>query len=92
MLIILFTCRAPNPITHALSLQGHTSLEALAISEVHALAGENITAQVVITSDVDSKRAKIIQQHYSTFQMSAESTAADLIFELSGKPAYTWFQ
>lgn len=38
MTLILFTTVAPHPLTHELSHQGHMVYEALAVSEVYALA------------------------------------------------------
>lgn len=68
MTIILFTTRAPHPLTDEL-MKGFTVYEALAISEVFALAQEHPEAQIIITAGVDARRAMVIQRHYPTISM-----------------------
>jgi hypothetical protein len=58
MNFILFTAIAPSPLADQLRVHGHVVLEALAISEVLALAEEHGNAQILIVADVDEERAK----------------------------------
>ncbi|HKD79531.1 MAG TPA: hypothetical protein VKH81_07540 [Candidatus Angelobacter sp.] len=60
-----------------------STYEALAISEVLALAAEHPNAHVVIAPDVNRVRAKIIQQHHPTFAPKPNATVADIVWELS---------
>lgn len=83
MMIILFTRSLPNAISDELSRQGHTVHEALAISEVLALAEQHPEAQIVIAADVEPARVNVIEQHHPTMQLTADTTAADVIFQLS---------
>lgn len=69
MTLILFTTVAPCTLTDELSLQGHEVYEAVAISEVLALAEQYPAASIVITSDVDQTRASVIQQHWPTVRL-----------------------
>jgi hypothetical protein len=80
--LILFTTHAPHVLTDQLILAGHPVFEALAISEVLALAEEHQGAQIVIGADVEEERAKVIQQHYPTIQLKADATLADILWEL----------
>lgn len=57
--LILFCTQAPNPLTDELLHQGHQVYEALAVSEVYALADQHPTATILITADVDQGRAKV---------------------------------
>jgi hypothetical protein len=68
--IILFTTRAPHPLAGELAGAGFEVHEALAISEVFALAERYPSAQIVITSGIDATRARIIQQRYPTVVIS----------------------
>jgi hypothetical protein len=52
-----FTTRAPNTLTDELSQQGYTVYEALAVSDVYALADQHPLATIIITADVDRERA-----------------------------------
>ena len=60
MIVILFTTAAPDPLTGEPSQQGHTVYEAVAISEVYALADQHPLATIIITADVDPNE----QEHY----------------------------
>jgi hypothetical protein len=64
MTLILFTTQAPNPLAAQLSQQGHQVFEAIAISEVLALAEQHPTAEIIIDAGVAPGTAKVIQQHY----------------------------
>ena len=64
MILILFTTRAPCSLTEQLSHQGHQVFEAIAISEVYALADQHPKATIIMTADIDPERAKAIQHHY----------------------------
>lgn len=37
----------------------------------------------MIAADVEDEAAKVVQQHYPTMQLKADTTAADVIFEFS---------
>jgi hypothetical protein len=74
VIVILFTPRAPNPLTEGLAHQGHTIYEAIAISEVYALADQHPQAQIIITADIDPERAKAIQHHYPTMHLKPAAT------------------
>jgi len=69
VIVILFTTRAPDTLTDELSHQGYTIYEALAVSDVYALAHQHPQAQIIITADVDPERAKAIQYHYPTIYL-----------------------
>lgn len=81
--LILFTDRAPHPFTEELSHQGHQVFEAVAISEVYALADQHQNATIIITADVHPERAKAIQHHYTTLDLKPEATIKDVVWELS---------
>jgi len=76
--LILFTTIAPHPLTEELSRQGYQVYEALAVSEVLALAEQHPTASIIITPDVDQRRARVIQQHWPTVRLHKEFTALDV--------------
>jgi hypothetical protein len=69
LVVILFSTRSPHSLAAELIADGHTVYEALAVSEVFALVQEHPEAQIVITGDVDPKRAKAIQQRYPTITL-----------------------
>jgi hypothetical protein len=81
--LILFTTVAPHPLTHELSHQGHTVYEAIAISEVYALADQHPQAQIILTAYIDPERARAIQHHYPTLHLKADATVHDIVWELS---------
>jgi len=83
MTLILFTTQAPDPLAEELSQQGHIVHEAIAISEVLALAEQHPNASVVITAGVDHERAKMIQQHYRAMHLKATASVKDILWELS---------
>lgn len=87
MTLILFTKSAPDPLVEELSHQGHQVFEAIAISEVYALADQHPMATIIITADIDPERAKAIQHHYPTLQLKANATVQDVVWELSLKSA-----
>ena len=78
MTIILFTTRAPNTLSVELTGQGREVYEALAISEVLALAEQHPASQILITPEVDQKRASMIQQHYPTIRMHGQFRLMDV--------------
>jgi len=80
--VILFTTGAPSVLAAELSQAGINVYEALAISEALALATSHFDAHIVITADVEPRRASAIQEHYATLTLKAGATAADLIWEL----------
>jgi hypothetical protein len=87
MALILFTGKAPNPLTDGLSQQGHTVYEAIAISEVYALADQHPLATIIMTADIDPERAKAIQHHYPTLYLKPAATVQDIVWELNLKSA-----
>lgn len=87
MTLILFTTSAPNSFTEDLSHQGHQVYEAIAISEVYALADQHPKAAIIITAEVDPERAKAIQHHYPTLHLKANATVQDIFWELNLKGA-----
>jgi hypothetical protein len=82
MTLILFTTVAPDTLTDELSHQGYTVHEAIAISEVYALADQHPLAQIIITADIDPERAKAIQHHYPTLHLKPAATVKDIVWEL----------
>jgi hypothetical protein len=82
MTLILFTTIAPDPLAEELSRQGHTVYEALAVSEVYALADQHPKAQIILTADIDPERAKAIQHHYPTLHLKADASARDIVWEI----------
>jgi hypothetical protein len=87
MILILFTTSTPDPLAEELSQQGHQVFEAIAISEVLALAEQHSSASIVITAGVDHERAKVIQQHYPTMHLKPNATVKDILWELDLKGA-----
>lgn len=83
MTLILLTTIAPHALTHELSHQGHTVYEALAVSEVYALADQHPHATIIITTGVDPERAKAIQHHYPTLQLRPAATVRDILWEIA---------
>jgi hypothetical protein len=83
VILILFCTQAPNPLTDELSHQGHKVYEAVAISEVYALADQHPLARIIMTADIDPERAKAIQHHYLTLHLKADATVRDIVWELS---------
>jgi hypothetical protein len=83
VIVILFTTRPPDTLSDELSHQGHTVYEALAVSDVYALADQHPQAQIIITADVDPERAKAIQHHYPTMHLKADATVREIVWELS---------
>jgi hypothetical protein len=80
--LILFTAHARNTLADELTRQGHEVYEALTISEVLALAEQQRNAQIIIAAEVETKRAKVIQEHYATLHLQRNATAADVVWEL----------
>jgi hypothetical protein len=60
MTLILFTDTAPHSLAEELTHQGHRVFEAVAISEVYALADQHPNATIVITAEVHPERAKAV--------------------------------
>jgi predicted nicotinamide N-methyase len=87
VIVILFTTRPPDTLSDELSHQGHTVYEALAVSDVYALADQHPQAQIIITADVDPERAKAIQHHYPTMHLKPNATVQDIVWELNLKGA-----
>jgi hypothetical protein len=68
--------------------QGHEVYEAIAISEVLALADQHPMATIIMTADIDPERAKAVQQHYPTLHLKPSATVQDILWELNlGKGA-----
>lgn len=83
MILIQFTTIAPHPLTDELSRQCHHVYEALAVSEVYALADQHPLATIIITADIDPDRAKAIQHHYPTLHLKPTATVRDIVWEVS---------
>jgi hypothetical protein len=81
--LILFTTTAPYPLTEELSRQGYRVSEALALSEVLALADEGPSATIIITAEVDPELATVIEQHYPALHLQPNATVQDVVWELS---------
>lgn len=69
MTLILFTTRAPSALADELVREGHEVFEALAISEVLALAEQHPNSGIVIAPEVEQERANVIQQHWPTVRL-----------------------
>jgi len=85
MTLILFTMIAPDPMAEELSRQGHMVYEALAVSEVYALADQHPQAQIILTADIDPERAKAIQHHYPTLHLKSAATVREILWELKSE-------
>lgn len=83
MTVILFTDRAPHPLTEGLMHQGHQVFEAISISEVYALADQHRLATIIITAEVHPERARAIQHHYTTLHLQPNATVRDIVWEVS---------
>src|SRR5258708_5086471 len=83
MILLLFTDRAPYPLTEELMHQGHQVFEAMANSEVFDFADQHTASPIIITADVQPERAKAIQHHYQTLHLKANATVRDIIWEVS---------
>lgn len=83
MTLIVFCTTARDPLTDELQHQGHQVFEALAISEVFALADQHPSATIIITADVHPERVKAIQHHYPTIHLKANATVRDIMWEVS---------
>jgi hypothetical protein len=87
MTLIMFTTSVPDPLAAELSRQGHHVLEAIAVSEVFALADEHPSATIIITCDINPERANVMQ-HYPTMHLKPGATVQDILWELNlGKGA-----
>ncbi len=78
MTVILFTAHAPDTLSDDLDRHGHEVYEALAISEVLALAEQHLNSAIIIAPDVDQARASVIQQHYPTVRLHEEFAIQDI--------------
>ena len=83
MTLILFTTTAPHPLADELAHQGIRVFEAVAISEVYALADQHLNATIIITADVDPERARAVQYHYTTLHLKPGATVQDIVWEVS---------
>jgi hypothetical protein len=57
--------------------------EAVAISEVYALADQHPNATIIITGDVHPERANAIQHHHMTLHLKPNATVKDVLWEIS---------
>jgi hypothetical protein len=57
--------------------------EALAISEVYALADQHPRSTIIIAADIDPDRAKAIQHRYPTLHLMLGATVAEVIWALN---------
>ena len=77
--ILLWTDKAPNPLTDGLIKAGFQVWEALAVSEVLALCETKNIDVVVITADVDESRCPGLKQHHMTIKLKPNTNTGDLI-------------
>jgi len=80
--VVLFTRCLPNRLTDPLIAAGFHVWEALALSEVTFLCETEDIRMVIITSDVDEERCRILQQRLPTMVLKPEATASDVIAAL----------
>lgn len=78
MTLILFTTRAPSTLADQLALYGHEVFEALAISEVLALAEQHPNVNIVVAPEVGQERASVIEQHWPTIRLHKRFKVADV--------------
>jgi hypothetical protein len=78
MIMILFTTHAPCTLADDFARQGHDVYEALAISEVIALALQHPNSGIVIAPGIDQNRASVIQQHWPAVRLHEQFTAMDV--------------
>jgi hypothetical protein len=69
-------------LTDPLIAVGFHVWEALALSEVTFLCETEDVRLVIITSDVDEERCRILQQQLPTMVLRPEAKASDVIAEL----------
>jgi hypothetical protein len=69
VILILFTTSAPNALADELAHHGHDVYEALAISEVLALAEQYPNSRIVIMPEVEEERANVVRQHWPTVRL-----------------------
>ena len=86
MTLLLFTTQAPYTLADELLLQGHEVCEAIAISEVLALAEQHPSATIIIKGEIDPERAKVMQ-HYPSLHLKPRATVKDILWELHLKGA-----
>jgi hypothetical protein len=67
--LILFTTHAPSALVDQIARHGHEVFEALAVSEVLALAEQHPNSLIVITPEIEQERATVIQQHWPTMRL-----------------------
>lgn len=82
MTLILFSPEAASRLSHDLASAGIQTYEALAISEVLALAHERPYAPIVVAPEIECERAKLILQHHPILRLKPNATANDVIWEL----------
>ena len=92
MTLILFTTHAPNALANELAQKGHEVYEALAISEVLGLAEVQPDAQIIITPEIGQDRARVIQEHYPTVQLSQNVAVERIIWELCSRTSTSELQ
>jgi hypothetical protein len=83
MVLILVVPHAAHPLTAELSLQRHKVLEALTPMEVLGFLEQHPAATIVITAEVDSERAGVLQRNYSVVQLRPQATVKDVLWELN---------
>lgn len=78
-----FARRGELSLTAQLERAGHKGFEALAVSEVlHLIEYERIDA-VLFAPEISEGRRAPIKERITTIELTKESSAADIIFELS---------
>jgi hypothetical protein len=77
--ILIWTDKAPYPLTDILLKAGFQVWEALAVSEVLALCESKNIDIILITPEVDDAGCTELKQHYVMIKLHPKTTAADLI-------------
>ena len=80
--LIYFTRELPG-LSNDLELAGFQVYEALALSEVFYLVEQHPSAHIVLDHTVEDDAANEIAQHYSSLRLTRNTTAADVLWELS---------
>lgn len=80
--IIYFTRELPG-LSEELSQAGLQVYEALAISELFYLAEQHPCAHIVVDHTVERDAAHEVARHHISIRLARESTAVDVIWELS---------
>lgn len=81
--LVCLTNRAPSKFASELILAGYRVLEALTVSEAYHLCAQEHVDLIVIGPGVQSPNLEGLKRSHITIQLNPETTAKDLIWELS---------